>query len=81
MANEALRGMPVIVRVEYIDDGYDVVLEDGDELVLAHYDTADWDAFAGLIDPQDHARADAERYAAQVRRLLGLGASDREFRR
>ena len=62
--------MPAIVRVEHIDDGYEVVLEDGDELILAHYDTGDCEICAGLHDANTHAREDAERYAAQVRRLL-----------
>lgn len=62
--------MAASVRVEHIDDGYDVVLEDGDELVLAHYDAADCDIGAGRHDPDRQARQDAERYAAQVRRLL-----------
>jgi hypothetical protein len=62
--------MSAIVRVEHIDDGYDVVLADGEELVLAHYDTGDCDICAGVHDPDHHARQDAERYAAQVRRLL-----------
>jgi hypothetical protein len=61
--------MAAIVRVEQIDDGYDVVLQDDDELVLAHYD-ADCGVCAGLHDSDQHARQDAERYAAQVRRLL-----------
>lgn len=42
------------VRVEPIDGGFGVVLEDEDQLVLAHYD----------------AREDAECYAAQVRSVL-----------
>jgi hypothetical protein len=62
--------MAAIVRVEHIDDGYDVVLQDGDELVLAHYDAGDCDICAGLHDSDEHARRDAERYAAEVRRLL-----------
>jgi len=62
--------MAAIVRVEHIDDGYEVVLEDGGELVLAHYDAGDCDVCAGLHDADTHAREDAERYAAQVRRLL-----------
>jgi hypothetical protein len=62
--------MSVSVRVEHIEDGYEVVLEDGDELVLAHYDTADCEACGGLHDADRHAREDAERYAAQVRTLL-----------
>ena len=62
--------MSVIVRVEHIDDGYEVVLEDDAELVLAHYDPADCDVCAGLHDADTHAREDAERYAAEVRRLL-----------
>jgi hypothetical protein len=62
--------MSAIVKVEHIDDGYEVVLRDGDELVLAHYDANDCDVCAGLHDADRHAREDAERYAAQVRRLL-----------
>ena len=58
---------PVVVRVERSDGAYEVVLEDGDELVLAHYDTIDG----------DDAKEDAERYAAQVRRLLGAGRGHR----
>jgi hypothetical protein len=62
--------MAGIVRVEHSDDGYDVVLEDDDELILAHYDASDCDICAGLHDPDHHARREAERYAAQVRRHL-----------
>jgi hypothetical protein len=62
--------MSVEVKVEPVDAGYEVVLEDGDELVLARYDTADWDADAGVLEANRHAREDAERYAAQVRQLL-----------
>jgi len=66
--------MAVIVRVEPIDHGYDVVLVDDDELVLAHYDTGDCEICAGVRDhdrgDDRHARQEAERYAAQVRRLL-----------
>jgi hypothetical protein len=69
--------MAAIVRVEQIDDGYDVVLADGDELVLAHYDADGCDICAGLHDPDQHARRDAERYAAQVRRLLQTTRSGR----
>jgi hypothetical protein len=65
--------MAANVRVEHIDDGYDVVLDDGDELVLAHYDAGDCDICAGAHDPDHHAQQDAERYAAQVRRLLHAG--------
>ena len=67
MATKGSLGMSVVVRVEPIDDAYEVVLEDGDELVLAHYD-----ALEG-----DDAREDAERWAAQVRTLLGAGARHR----
>ena len=56
----------VVVRVDPVEHAYEVVLDDGDELVLAHYDTLDWDGSA-------EARADAERYAAEVRRLLRAG--------
>jgi len=61
----ATKSRPVVVRVERSDDAFDVVLEDGDELVLAHYDALDWDG----------AEEDAERYAAEVRRLLGAGSA------
>ena len=67
MVGKETAGSAVVVRVERSDDAYDVVLEDGDELVLAHYDAADW----------DDAGEDAERWAAQVRRLLGAGLSRR----
>jgi len=60
MTGDTSLGMSVVVRVEPVHDAYEVVLEDGDELVLAHYDTLDG----------DHAREDAERWAADVRRLL-----------
>ncbi len=59
-----------VVRVDRHADAYEVVLEDGDELVLAHYDTTDWDAWVDVAEARQHAREDAERYAAQVRRLL-----------
>ncbi|MDQ1489445.1 MAG: hypothetical protein QOJ23_1959 [Actinomycetota bacterium] len=62
--------MAAKVRVEQIDDGYDVVLQDDDQLVLAHYDAGDCDVCAGRHDSDQHARQDAERYAAQVRRFL-----------
>ena len=61
-------GLAAMVRVEQIDDGYDVVLADGDALVLAHYDADD--CGERPQDPRLHARQQAERYAAQVRRLL-----------
>jgi hypothetical protein len=64
--------MSAIVKVEHIDDGYDVVLEDGDELLLAHYDVGDCDVCLGAHDADLHARQDAERYAAQVRRFLQM---------
>ena len=54
-------GMAAKVRVEQIDDGYDVVLADDDALVLAHYDANDCG---------NCARQHAERFAAQLRRLL-----------
>ena len=61
------------VKVERVDDGYEVLLEDGDELVLAHYDVGDWDDDdTAIAEARLHAREDAERYAAQVRRLLGV---------
>jgi hypothetical protein len=59
--------MAAVVKVEPVDDGYEVLLEDGEELVLAHYDIADW---ADDGDAGETAREDAERYAAEVRRLL-----------
>ena len=67
MATKGSLGMSVVVRVEPVDDAYEVVLEDGEELVLAHYD-----ALEG-----DDAREDAERWAAQVRDLLGAGVRHR----
>jgi hypothetical protein len=67
--------MAAIVKVEHSDDGYDVVLEDGDELILAHYDASDCDTSTGVHDPDHHARRDAERYAAQVRGHLQLTRS------
>ena len=67
MATKGSLGMSVVVRVEPVDDAYEVVLEDGEELVLAHYDALDG----------DDARKDAERWAAQVRELLGAGAGHR----
>lgn len=68
--------MAAIVRVEHIEDGYEVVLEDDAELVLAHYDCADCDVCAGVHDADTHAREDAERYAAQVRRFLRAGRTN-----
>jgi hypothetical protein len=70
MAQDGSSGMSVVVRAEWVDGGYDVVVEDGDEVVLAHYATTDWDAFADPVVANDHAREDAERFAEQVRRLL-----------
>ena len=67
MVGKGRTSAPVVVRVERSDDAYEVVLEDGDELVLAHYDAIDW----------DDAEEDAERYAAEVRRLLGAGRARR----
>jgi len=63
-------GMAALVRVEQIDDGYDVVLADDDTLVLAHYDAGDCGDCGHPQDRRHHARQHAERYAAQVRRLL-----------
>ena len=74
MARDGTGRMSAVVRVEPVDDGYEVLLEDGDELVLAHYDIADWVEDADVPEASHHAREDAERYAAQVRRLLGVGA-------
>jgi hypothetical protein len=62
-------GIAAMVRVEQIDDGYDVVLADDDTLVLAHYD-ADCGDCGRAQDRRLHARQHAERFAAQVRRLL-----------
>ena len=67
MVGTGSTGTSVVVRVEPVDDAYEVVLEDGEELVLAHYDTLD----------SDHAREDAERWAAEVRRLLQTGRAGR----
>ena len=67
MVGTGSTGTSVVVRVEPVDDAYEVVLEDGEELVLAHYDALD----------SDHAREDAERWAADVRRLLGAGRTGR----
>lgn len=63
-------GMTALVRVERIDDGYAVVLADGEALVLAHYDTGDCGDCGRAQDARLHARQHAERFAAQVRRLL-----------
>ena len=59
-----------LVRVEQIDDGYDVVLADDDSLVLAHYGLGDCGDCGRAQDRRHHARQHAERFAAQVRRLL-----------
>jgi hypothetical protein len=61
--------MTAAVRVQSVVEGYEVVLEDDEELVLAHFDVDDWDLH--LVEATQQAREDAERYAAQVRRLLG----------
>ena len=63
-------GMAAMVRVEQNDDGYAVVLADGDALVLAHYDAGDCGGCGRAQDARLHARQHAERFAAQVRRLL-----------
>lgn len=63
-------GMSKLVRVEQVDDGYDVVLADGDALVLAHYDAGDCGDCGRAQDRRLHARQHAERFAAQVQRLL-----------
>ena len=63
-------GMAAMVRVEQIGDGYDVVLADDDALVLAHYDAGECGNCGRGQDPRLHARQQAERFAAQVRRLL-----------
>jgi len=63
-------GMAAKVRVEQIDDGYAVVLADGDALVLAHYDAGDCGDCGRAQDRRLHARQHAERFAMQVRRLL-----------
>lgn len=70
MATKGSTRLSVVVRVEPGDEAYDVVLDDGDELVLAHYDTLDGE---GRDEARAEARADAERYAAEVRRLLRAG--------
>jgi hypothetical protein len=62
--------MAAVVKVEPVDDGYEVLLEDGEELVLAHYDIADWADDGDAGDAGETAREDAERYAAEVRRFL-----------
>lgn len=63
-------GKTATVRVRQVGDGYDVVLADGDALVLAHYDAGDCGDCDRLQDRRLHARQHAERFAAQVRRLL-----------
>jgi hypothetical protein len=70
MAQDRSVGMTAVVKVESVDDGYEVLLEDGNELVLAHYDITDWDDGADVAAAARQAREDAERYAAEVRRLL-----------
>ncbi len=70
MTQDAERNSAV-VKVESVGDGYEVLLEDGNKLVLAHYGIADWGDSADVFEATHHAREDAERYAAQVRRLLG----------
>ena len=70
-------GIAAMVRVEQIDDGYDVVLADDGALVLAHYDAGDCGACGRPHDCRLHARQQAERYAAQVRRLLRRTMSGR----
>jgi hypothetical protein len=67
--------MSAAVKVEHIEDGYEVVLEDGDALVLALYHIGDCDICGGVHDADAHAREDAERYAAQVRTLLAANRS------
>lgn len=62
------------VRVERIGEQYEVVLEDGEQLVLASYGATHWESDVARIDPEAGARADAERYAAQVRELLGAAS-------
>ena len=63
-------GMAAMVRVKQIDDGYDVVLADDEALVLAHYDADECGNCGRTQDAHLHARQHAERFAAQVRRLL-----------
>lgn len=63
-------GMAALVRVERVDNGYDVVLADDDALVLAHYDAGDCGDCGRTHDRRLDARQHAERFAAQVRRLL-----------
>ena len=63
-------GMAAMVRVEQIADGYAVVLADDEALVLAQYDAGDCRDCGRPADPRLHARQHAERFAAEVRRLL-----------
>jgi hypothetical protein len=63
-------GMTATVRVQQAGDGYDVVLADGEALVLAHYDAGDCGDCTRPQDRRRHARQLADRFAAQVRRLL-----------
>ncbi|HZQ79664.1 MAG TPA: hypothetical protein VFE55_20220 [Acidimicrobiia bacterium] len=72
MVQDGSKWTTAVVKVEPVDDGYEVLLEDGDELVLAHYDITDCDGPADVAAAR-LAREDAERYAAEVRRLLGTG--------
>lgn len=69
-------GLAASVRVEQFDDGYAVVLADDESLVLAHYD-ADCGDCGRAPDARLHARQHAERFAAQVRRLLRRPAPGR----
>lgn len=64
------RGMAATVRVEQIADGYDVVLADDDALVLAHYSAGDCGDGGKVSDALLQARQHAERFAAQLQRLL-----------
>jgi hypothetical protein len=70
-------GIAATVRVEQVDDGYAVVLADGDALVLAHYAAGDCGGCGRLPDHHLHARQHAERFAAQLRRLLRRTMTDR----
>lgn len=63
-------GMAATVRVQQVGDGYDVVLADGEVLVLAHYGAGDCGDCGLAQERRLHARRHAERFAAQVRHLL-----------
>ena len=44
MVTQGTTTTPLVVRVEPVDDAYEAVLEDGEELVLAHYVALDSEA-------------------------------------